>query len=160
MYYLLHDQSSARHQPGLLQRLAEVDRALERLPREIHDEPGNGYAVLRLQQLRHLEQRRLGRQGLHDVSSGGLQAQASFVMRCSRSCSSRCWCWCWGGGRRGRRDGSTLPRRLRLLRLAPPLLLVRLDLRLDPPLRLEIVQLLLALLRGFLDLLLPRYLFL
>ena len=149
---LLHDEGGAGHQAGLAEGLAEVDAALEGLAREVHDEAGGGDAVLGLEPLRELEERRLGRQRLHHVAAGRLQAQARLrVLRRRR----------WGGGGGGGGCGGgggrpTLPRGLGLLRLPPPLLLVRLDLRLDAPLRLLVVQLLLPFARRLLDLLLAR----
>lgn len=103
--------------------------------------------------MRQLKQSRLRGQGLGDVASVGLQSQSSLAVIGLGARGGGCG---GGGGRRGS-DAlrcSAFACCLGLLCLAAAFGLVGLDLGLDAPLGLEVVELLLALAGGVLDLLL------
>lgn len=133
-----------------------VNASRECLPREIHRETfNNGQPGLGLNLLGQFEERHVGKIRLLDSPGWGLKTETCFGVRRRWLGRRR------RGGRSGRsRDKSTLASCLGLFFSAFPLGLVGLDLGFDAPLRLKILQLLLALFGSFLDLLLALEFFL
>ena len=151
-HLLFADHDSAGHHASLPEGLGKVYGALILLLGEVRREASDGELILGLEHLRDLEEGRVGGEGLDDVARVCLQAQTGLV-------ALRGWLLgaCvgdWGGCRGGDLGGygRALSLGLGELGLAAALFLVRLDLGADALLLVLVVELLLALLGGFLDL--------